>query len=156
MDARRYFAACTALIALTTCLLVSRPSLAGGPVLVVRDVAAGVPVIAVEIDLSVPTTYVTATMATGGSGHAKSWSKMIDRTQPYVAITGTYFDVASRVPIGDLYIDGKLAHFGGLGTALCVTDDNRASFVNVPLNHHIDWSKYDFVIRCGPSSWATA
>src|SRR5205085_7241558 len=67
-----------------------------------------------------------------------------------IAITGTFFSTGSRVPVGDIVIDGQLAHFGGLGTALCVTDNNEVDFVRPAPYRHQDWSKYDFVLCCGP------
>ena len=47
-------------------------------------------------------------------------------------------------------IDGSLVHFGGMGTALCVTPDNRAEMVTCEWGRHHDWSPYDFVVACGP------
>jgi len=117
---------------------------------VLHAYAAGVAVVAVQIDLKSPGTRVTGAMAKGGSGHAENWFGMIKRAQPMAAITGTYFDVGSRMPVGDIQIDGVLRHFGGLGTALCVSEGNHAKFIDAPKDHHMDWSKYDFVIRCGP------
>jgi len=58
--------------------------------------------------------------------------------------------VQSLIPVGDIVIDGKLAHFGGLGTALCVTDNNEVEFVRPERYRHQDWSRYDFVLCCGP------
>lgn len=43
-----------------------------------------------------------------------------------------------------------MVHFGGIGTALCVTPDNQVEFVDVKRNRREDWSAYDFVIRSGP------
>ena len=40
--------------------------------------------------------------------------------------------------------------FGGMGTALCVTPDNRADMVTCEWGRHHDWSPYDFVVACGP------
>jgi len=85
---------------------------------VLHAYAAGVAVVAVQIDLKSPGTRVTGAMAKGGSGHAENWFGMIKRAQPMAAITGTYFDVGSRMPVGDIQIDGVLRHFGGLGSAL--------------------------------------
>ena len=149
MEARTRFAAIIAILAIVTIGPTSGRCVAA-PMNVYRDYAAGVPVIVVEIDLNQPQARVTGALAAGGSGHAESWHSLIERTRPLVAITGTYFDIASRLPIGDLFIDGRLAHFGGKGSALCVTPDNHATFMDVPQYKHIDWSPYDFVIRSGP------
>jgi hypothetical protein len=50
---------------------------------------------------------------------------MIARTRPVAAITGTFFATDSLLPIGDIVIGGRLAHFGGRGAALCLTADRK-------------------------------
>ena len=75
---------------------------------------------------------------------------MILRAQPNVAVTGTFFSLDNLRPVGDIVIDGSLIHFGGMGTALCVTPDNRAQMVTCEWGRHHDWSPYDFVVACGP------
>lgn len=149
MNKRQFIAAYIAL-ALIAPFRVAGPVFAGDRVAVVRDVAGAVPVIIVEINLNDAQAHVTGAMATGGAGHSENWAALIGRTRPAVAVTGTYFDIASRDPVGDLYYDGRLMHFGGKGTALCIGRDNRAAFVSEPDYRHVDFSKYDFAIRCGP------
>jgi exopolysaccharide biosynthesis protein len=85
-----------------------------------------------------------------GAGHSEPFGQMVRRTQPTVALTGTFFCTQSKLPVGDIVIDGQLEHFGGLGTAMCITDNNEVEFVKTERYKHQDWSKYDFVISCGP------
>jgi exopolysaccharide biosynthesis protein len=66
------------------------------------------------------------------------------------AINGTFFCKSTWRPIGDIVIDGRLAYFGGMGTALCITDANRVEFLTVSRGRHTDWSRYKTVISCGP------
>ncbi len=47
-------------------------------------------------------------------------------------------------------IGGYLAHFGGMGTALCIAKGNKAKFVTAAQDRHADWSLYETVIACGP------
>jgi hypothetical protein len=75
---------------------------------------------------------------------------MIERSNPNVAVTGTFFSLDNLKPVGDIVIDGNLVHFGGMGTALCVTPNNRADMVSCEWGRHHDWSAYDFVCACGP------
>jgi hypothetical protein len=116
----------------------------------IRTTAARVPVKVIVIDLNDPTIKITAQMARNGAGHAEPFNQMIRRARPTVAVTGTFFSLRSHIPVGDIVIDGQLAHFGGLGTALCVTDNNEVEFVKPARYRHQDWSAYDFVICCGP------
>ena len=116
----------------------------------VRDFAAGVPYLSIEVDMKAAGTKVTATLARGGIGHSERWCDMIGRTQPDIAITGTYFGVGTLIPIGDVVLSGKLVHFGGKGTAICVDADNHAWFRTVPDYTHVDWSGCEFALRAGP------
>jgi len=129
--------------------LTSRPKNESG-VAYVQTTVNRIPVKVITVDLNAPNVKVTGMMARGGSGRAETWSRMIDRARPAVAITGTFFGKKNLRPIGDLVIDGQMAHFGGKGTALCVTPDNVATFHKAPLYRHVDWSACDFVLRCGP------
>lgn len=112
--------------------------------------SAGVPLKVITVDLTEPSVKITGQMAKYGAGHAEPFTQMVRRTRPTLAITGTFFSLGDHLPIGDIVIGGQLAHFGGLGTALCVTDNNEVEFVRPPTYRHQDWSKFDFVLCCGP------
>ena len=113
-------------------------------------VSAGVPLKVISVDLNDPKVKVTGSMSRYGAGHSEPFGQMVRRAQPTIAITGTFFSDRSLIPVGDIVIDGKLAHFGGLGTALCVTSSNTVEFVKPERYIHQDWSRYDFVLCCGP------
>ncbi|MCC6728932.1 MAG: phosphodiester glycosidase family protein [Chthonomonadales bacterium] len=120
------------------------------PIVYVQTTVASVPVKVVYVNLNDPAVKVTAMLAADGSGSTESWSSMITRARPDVAVTGTYFDVATALPVGDIVIDGTLEHFGGRGTALCITADNSATFRKAPLYRHVDWGESELVLRAGP------
>lgn len=115
-----------------------------------QTVAAGVPVKVITVDLNDDNVKVSAIMALRGNGTSEPFRHMIERANPNVAVTGTFFSMDNLHPIGDIVIDGSLVHFGGMGTALCVTPDNRAEMVTCVWGRHHDWSPYDFVVACGP------
>jgi hypothetical protein len=115
-----------------------------------RDYVLSVPIRLISVDLNDPSVKVSALLARDGIGSAESFSKMIRRSQPDVAVTGTFFSLDNLRPVGDIVINGDLAYFGGMGTALCITRDNLAEMVTVPWGHHHDWSNYEFVMACGP------
>jgi len=104
----------------------------------------------ITVDLNDPTVKVTGLMARNGVGTAEPFSRMIRRTQPDVAVTGTFFGCDNLKPVGDIVIDGHLIYFGGMGTALCITPDNHAEMIRVARYKHTDWSDYNFVMACGP------
>lgn len=115
-----------------------------------QTAAAGVPVKVISVDLNDTNVKVSAVMARHGNGTAEPFRQMIDRANPNVAVTGTFFSLGDLQPVGDIVIDGNLVHFGGMGTALCITPGNHAEMVTCEWGRHHDWSPYDFVVACGP------
>ena len=115
-----------------------------------QTIAAGVPVKVITVDLNDQDVKVSAVMARRGSGTAEPFRQMIDRANPNVAVTGTFFSLDNLQPVGDIVIDGSLVHFGGMGTALCITPNNRADMVTCEWGRHHNWTGYDFVCACGP------
>lgn len=112
--------------------------------------ASGVPVKVISVDLNDPNVKVSAVMARHGNGTSEPFHQMIERAGPNVAVTGTFFSLDNLQPVGDIVIDGSLVHFGGMGTALCITPSNHAEMVTCTWGRHHDWSPYDFVVACGP------
>lgn len=112
--------------------------------------AAGVPVKVISVDLNDPNVKVSAVMAARGNGTSEPFRQMISRANPNVAVTGTFFSLDDLQPVGDIVVDGNLVHFGGMGTALCITPENRATMVTCRWGRHHDWSPFDFVVACGP------
>jgi hypothetical protein len=111
---------------------------------------ANVPIRLITVDLNDPGVKVNALLAQNGIGSAEPFGSMIRRSQPDVAVTGTFFSLNNLHPVGDIVINGDLAYFGGMGTALCITPDNKADMITVTWGHHHDWSGYSFVMACGP------
>ena len=120
------------------------------PVSYAETVSAGVPLKVITINLNNSNVKITGLLTKYGSGHSEPFNQMLKRTKPTIAITGTFFGIGSRIPVGDIVIDGRLAHFGGLGTALCITDNNEVEFIRPKKYTHQDWSRFDFVLCCGP------
>ncbi|MCE5323900.1 phosphodiester glycosidase family protein [bacterium] len=104
----------------------------------------------IYINMDDPSVRIGAAIAKNGIGRSESFGSFMKRLKPTAAINGTFFCNRSLKPIGDIVIGGNMAHFGGMGTGLCITSDNRVSFVSTTRNHHMDWSKYETVIACGP------
>ncbi len=105
----------------------------------------------IEADLSDPEVRVGAMVSRNGIGTAERFGQMVRRAQPAAAITGTFFGIKSRIPTGDLVINGQPIFRGFIGTAVAITPDNRVEFVTTRYKGPaIDWSKYDTVMRGGP------
>lgn len=104
----------------------------------------------ISVDMTSPKVRLGAAIARSGIGRTESFGSFLQRFQPTAAINGTFFSKRDFKPVGDIVISGKLVHFGGVGTGLCVSPDNKVSFVAGKWARHTDWSAYDLVICCGP------
>lgn len=121
-----------------------------GSVSLIATTVLNVPVKIIRVDMNDEEVKVTGMLAKQRRGRTEPLDSMVARARPTAAVTGTFFGTRNYLPVGDIVIDGKMVHFGGIGTALCVTPDNRVEFVDVKRNRREDWSAYDFVIRSGP------
>jgi hypothetical protein len=88
--------------------------------------------------------------ARDGIGSREEWSAMIDRARPVAAITGTYFDVPSAVPVGSIVVGGKSVHRGLIGTAFAFDPTQGARLVACRPGREYDWSRFETVLRAGP------
>lgn len=113
--------------------------------------AAGIPVIVTTVDLSDPKVRVTGMVAEGGRGKSEAFQRMIWRSHPTAAFTGTFFCTRSLVPVGDIVVGGQMVNRGGVGTGFCMTEDNQCEFIKPPHCYApMDWSRFDFVCSAGP------
>ncbi len=72
---------------------------------------------------------------------------------PIAAITGTFFDPASAITVGNVVTDGRLMTEGCVGSVLKIGDDGKAkvSSLQGKLGRHVDWSGTKFAISAGPT-----
>ena len=110
----------------------------------------GISCLLVEIPMAGKKYRVDVEVAKNFPGTQESFSDMVSRVSPIAAINGTFFGKNNLIPIGDIVKDGKLIHFGGIGTAVCLTKNNDVEFVDVPMWTHMDWSRYLTVVAAGP------
>ncbi len=121
-----------------------------GSVQLIATTVQNVPVKIIRVNMNDEEVKVTGMLAKQRRGRTEPLESMVSRARPTAAVTGTFFGTRNYLPVGDIVIEGKMVHFGGIGTALCVTPDNQVEFVDVKRNRREDWSAYDFVIRSGP------
>ncbi len=134
--------------ALLACLLA--PELrADGPISYARRTLAGASLHVIDVDLNDPQVVVSPALAAGGVGRTESFRSFLHRLGPAAAVNGTYFSKTSLHPIGDILIDGKLAHFGGMGTALAFAPDG-VDCIRLPKSRHVDWSDHRAALAAGP------
>ncbi|MCL6475555.1 MAG: phosphodiester glycosidase family protein [Firmicutes bacterium] len=123
---------------------------AGSSVQLIATTVQNIPVKIIRVNMNDENVKVTGMLAKQQRGRTEPLESMVARARPTAAVTGTFFGTRSYLPVGDIVIEGRMVHFGGIGTALCITPDNQVEFVDVQRNRREDWSAYNFVIRSGP------
>ncbi len=129
--------------------MVARASTAADPISYSRRSVAGADLHVIEINLNDRRIVVSPEIAAGGIGKAEQFGSFVRRLQPAAAINGTFFSKRSLRPVADIVVNGKLAHFGGMGTALALSRDG-ADFIRLPKSRHVDWSEHRAVLAGGP------
>jgi hypothetical protein len=102
----------------------------------------------VQVDLNRRDVRVTVGVADGGIGRFETWSRIINRLRPTAAITGTYYDTRTFIPVGTIIANGIGVHQGAVGTALTFTAENEARFTRSRLNAAN--SGLETALRAGP------
>lgn len=119
------------------------------PVSWARREAAGVGLFLVDVDLNDPQVVVSPALAWGRAGRVESFASFLRRLRPAAAINGTYFSRRNLRPVGDVVIQGRFAHFGGLGTALAFAADG-VDVIRLPKSRRVDWSDHRAALAAGP------
>ena len=104
----------------------------------------------VQVNLGSPLVKVTPIVSLRFPGGAEPMMQMCGRERPVAAITGTFFSKTTLLPVGDIVIDGRLVYFGGMGSAIAITGDNRVVIERLPWGRTQDWSPFESVMACGP------
>jgi uncharacterized protein YigE (DUF2233 family) len=121
------------------------------PAIAFRSVTvAGVPMKVVQVDPRRRGVRIAVATARNGVGYRDSWSRMIDRTGPAAAVTGTYFDTHTALPIGLIRVAGRTVYRGGIGTAFAVRNGKGARITTCKPGIGYKFAGYDTVLRAGP------
>jgi len=112
--------------------------------------AAGLTLNVVTADLGQPEVRVVTAAARRFPYSAESFGSLIARAQPTAAINGTYFGQRNLCLVGDLVVEGRPIYLGRLGTALALTDEGQAKFVDMQVGRQTGWRGYRSVVCAGP------
>ncbi len=123
------------------------------PVTLARQRVGGVPVHVVTVRLDSSRVRIAPLLAHGKVGASETLASMSRRTDPAAALTGTFFDTRTLLPVGDIVIQGRLVHFGGRGAALCLRRSDGALRARVRdgagKDRHTDWGRNETVLAGG-------
>jgi exopolysaccharide biosynthesis protein len=116
-----------------------------------RPKLAGVWAHVVTVNLKDPEIRIGVALAGGGPGKSEEFSSIVRRTRPQAAITGTYFNLRTFAPVGDLVAEGRPVFTGRVGNALAVAPGNRVAILHGKCSGTSDWKGYEAVLCGGPT-----
>lgn len=111
----------------------------------------GVTAYVVTVNLNDPLIRLSVQTAAGGIGRSESFRSMVRRSQPYAAITGTYFSVQTLLPIGDIVSKGMVQHRGSYGIAFVTARDNTARITSRYAARLATTDEAELVLCSGPT-----
>lgn len=125
-------------------------SATGRSVVFTKSCVNGCPVNILDVDMKNPNVHLGIGLAKSGIGGSETFGSFVRRLQPTAAINGAFFCNNSLLPVGDIVVKGRLVHFGGMGTGMCITPDKKVDFIQAKRGRHTDWSGYETVLCGGP------
>ncbi len=120
----------------------------------------------ITVNLNDPGLTIDICTADGGVGRCESFAAMVRRRAPLAAVTGTYFDTRTFLPVGTIITGGRAVYRGAVGTAVCFlrTDAtkpamqgagpaqarNTVEFVDCKIGDRTAWAGVNCGLRTGP------
>jgi hypothetical protein len=115
-----------------------------------KTVSARVPLHVVQADVSRKDVRLAVVTPADGIGARESWASLIGRARPAAALTGTYFDTRTGVPVGTLGFMGQKIHNGLIGTAFSFSPGTLPFIQSAKPNTHFDFPQSETFLRAGP------
>jgi Phosphodiester glycosidase len=122
------------------------------PVVFSRQTVRGAMINLVTIDLNSEAIDIRPILASPGS--TQSFQGLLNQGDgAYAAITGTFFDPATAITVGNVVHNGRLMTEGSVGSVLTIGDDGLAQVRSLEgkMGRHIDWSGTKFAVSAGPT-----
>lgn len=84
---------------------------------------------------------------TAASTKFRSASSIVRQHKATAAITGTFFNTSSAIPVADILVDGKLVGEGNRGSVLGVTWFGDVRVFDIPYRQTFNWFPYRYALR---------
>lgn len=133
-------------------LLSALASAQNEPVSFTTTSVQGVRVNLVTVDLNSDAIDIRPILAP--PGETISFQGLINQGEgPYTAITGTFFDPATGITVGNVVHNGRLMTEGSVGSVMTIGEDRTARVRSLEgkMGRHIDWTGTKFAISAGPT-----
>jgi hypothetical protein len=109
----------------------------------------GVYVHRISVDLNDQSLLVTPLIATDSEDGRATFRDFLDQNKSLAQITGTFFDLHTGTPIGDVVIRGEQQVWSsGIGSALVVTPENKPAIIEGVTGPGA-WKGYESVLEGG-------
>jgi len=105
----------------------------------------------IHIDLKHEKVFLTLQVPGGFPLKNVSFRDFVAFSRPDAAITGTYFNMSSCAPVGDMAMFGKPIHYGEVGTTMAITPDREIFFSRSVGKFIASWDKYETILAAGPT-----
>jgi uncharacterized protein YigE (DUF2233 family) len=138
-------AACAALSAVlinSTCV--------GDSVALQKRSVQGARLYVITADLNDPRIKIDIGLPARGLYHSERFTNMIKRRGPVAAVTGTYFDTRSLLPVGTIVVGGKPVCVSNIGTTVYFVGSTRVRFVGTAKGESCELTGVDCGLRTGP------
>lgn len=143
---------CSALLATASAVVLGQDSIR-----LDRLTVGGARLYLIKVDLNDPLIRIDIGLASAGISSSESFAGMVRRRAPLAAVTGTYFDTRSLVPVGTIVRNGSLVHRSAIGTAVSFVradsgGDGATSvrFADARAGEAYAWDRADCGLRTGP------
>lgn len=112
---------------LMSALLVCTSAFCDAPASVTKSTiyVQGVLLHTITVDLSDPAVSVDVGLASGGISYSQSFSSIVRRDNCVAAITGTYFDTRTLIPVGTIVKDGKKVATSAIGSVFLLRESDN-------------------------------
>ncbi len=110
----------------------------------------GASVLVITADLDDPGIMVDIGVPQKGIYHSAPFLSMVKLHAPVAAVTGTYFDVGTSVPVGTIVIGGKKVYTSCIGSAVCFYRPNRVEIQGKCEGEDCDFPGAECGLRTGP------
>lgn len=115
-----------------------------------EDTIDGVNVKVISIDLTDRRVCITPEVKLGLPFDTESLQSFLCRKRPVAAINGTYFNMETSTPVGEITIAGKKVNSSGIGTVFALTTDRKACFFDAKRQAKVNRKCFEMTLGAGP------
>jgi uncharacterized protein YigE (DUF2233 family) len=138
------------MVLVTCALLLFSCSKAWGFIDYSEYILDGVSVKVVSVDMKDRRVKITPEVSFGLPFQMRSFSYFLCRRKPLAAINGTYFNMETSTPVGEITIDGRKVNSSSIGTVFALTNDRKPLFFCARKHAAVNRKDFAMTLGAGP------